>query len=152
MKIRNVNINDLEKFIEVYISAYKKLNKYFYRKKRNIKWYFKWLLKRDKEGFFVAEIDDKAVGFIACDANWEGFFNEKIGEIHEIVVREEYKGRGIGKELMKKAEAYLKSKGHNIIELWVGEENYIAIKFYRKLGYKEEGKFGEWIRMYKELK
>jgi len=150
LKIKNVDKEDLDKFVEVYKSAYKKLGKYAYWRKRDIRWYFKWLLKRDANGFFKAEIDGEAIAFVACDSNWHGLY-EKVGEIHEIVVKEEYKGKGIGRNLMEVAEEYLKSKGHKIIELWVGEENYVARKFYEKLGYKARDKFGVWIRMVKRL-
>jgi len=74
-----------------------------------------------------------------------------VGEIHEIVVLKEYKGRGIGKKLMEVAENYLKSKGYSIIELWVGEKNHVAKKFYEKLGYVAEEQYGIWIRMVKKL-
>jgi len=151
LAIRKAKKEDIGKFIEVYKSAYKNMKKYAYRKDKNIKWYFKWLLKRDENGVFIAEINGEAVGVVACDSNWLGLY-EDVGEIHEIVVRDEYKGKGIGKKLMEKAEEYLKSKGHRIIELWVGEENHLAKKFYEKLGYKAKDKFGEWIRMVKEIK
>lgn len=150
LKIRKAKKEDTEKFVEVYKSAYMKIKKYSYRKDKMIKWYYRWLLKRDKDGIFVAEVDGKVVGFIACDANWQGFFDENIGEIHELIVKEDCKHKGIGKILIERGEEYLKKKGHKIIELWVGEENP-AREFYEKLGYKAKEKFGEWIRMIKFL-
>ncbi len=150
LQIKKAKKEDIDKFIEVYKSAYKNIKKYAYRKDRNIKWYFKWLLKRDENGVFIAEMNGEAIGFVACDSNWQGFY-ENVGEIHEIVVKDEYKGKGIGKKLIKKAEEYLKSRGHRVIELWVGEENYYAIRFYERLGYVKGGKFGEWVRMVKNL-
>lgn len=150
LKIKIVEKKDLDKFVEVYKSAYKKLGKYAYWREKDIRWYFRWLSKRDANGFFKAEINGEAIAFVACDSNWHGLY-ENVGEIHEIVVKEEYKGKGIGKKLMEVAEEYLKSKGHKIIELWVGEENHVARKFYEKLGYKARDKFGVWIRMVKKI-
>lgn len=151
LKIRKAKIDDLKAFVSIYKSAYQNMQEYAYRKERNIKYYFKWLFRRDREGLFVAEIDEKPVGFVACDAYWHSFFDESIGEIHEIVVAKEYKGRGIGKKLMEVAEEYLKSKGYKKIELWVGERNHTARKFYEKLGYKAGEKFGKWVRMMKNI-
>jgi len=152
MKIRKASMDDIKKFIEVYKSAYRKLGKYSYKEKSSIKWYFRWLLKRDKNGVFLAEEGEKTIAFIACDANWKSLIeNESVGEIHEIIVREECKRRGMGKKLMKIAEEYLRRKGHKKIELWVGKENKEARKFYEKLGYEVKDRYGEWIRMIKKL-
>ena len=140
---------DIESFVETYKSAYRGLEEYAYVKEKSIRYYFRWLFKRDSDGFFVAELNGMVVGFVACDSHWHNLFHEKMGEIHELVVREEYKGRGIGKKLMERAEQYLKSKGHNKIGLWVGENNARAIKFYEALGYKKRDKFGKWLRMEK---
>ncbi|KAA0010591.1 MAG: GNAT family N-acetyltransferase [Thermoplasmata archaeon] len=151
MDIRRAREKDIGEFIKIYKSAYKRIGKYSYKKEKMIKWYYRWLLRRDENGVFIAEVNGKAVGFIACDANWQSFFDEKVGEIHEVAVMEEYKNRGIGKKLMEEAEKYLKEKGHKTIELWVGEENP-AKRFYEKLGYEAKDKFGEWIRMVKYLR
>ncbi|HEC76849.1 MAG TPA: GNAT family N-acetyltransferase [Thermoplasmatales archaeon] len=150
-KIRKAKIDDLKAFVEVYKSAYQKMQEYAYTKEKDIKHYFKWLLKRDANGFFVAEVEEKPVGFIACDAYWHNFFDESMGEIHEIVVEKGYTGKGIGKKLIEVAEEYLKGRGYKKIGLWVGEKNHEAKKFYEKLGYKEGEKFGKWIRMIKSI-
>lgn len=151
VKIRKVKAEDLKAFVEVYKSAYERMREYAYTKDKEIKRYFKWLLKRDENGFFVAEVDGRAVGFVGCDAYWHTFFDEEMGEIHEIVVLEEYRRKGIGKKLIETAEEYLKKKGYRKTGLWVGEKNHTAIKFYEKLGYKKGEKFGRWRRMEKEM-
>ena len=151
IRIRKAGIGDADAFIGVYESAYRNMQEYAYRKRRNIRYYFKWLLRRDREGVFVAEVDGEAAGFVACDATWHSFFDEDVGEIHEIVVARKYKGKGIGKKLMEVAENYLKSKGHRKIELWVGERNHAARRFYEKLGYTAGEKVGRWIRMVKRI-
>jgi ribosomal protein S18 acetylase RimI-like enzyme len=52
----------------------------------------------------------------------------------------------IGKMLIEKAMERLKPSK---IELWVGEGNEKAIKFYEKLGFKRKEKAGKWLRMIK---
>jgi len=149
--LRNVKEGDIKDFAEVYKSAYEGMEEYAYRKNRSIKGYFRWLYGRDKNGFFVAEINGEAVAFIACDSKWN-YMDKKMGEIHEIVVRRDYKGKGIGRKLIEKAENYLMEKGSRRFGLWVGERNFPAIKFYEKMGYERKGKIGIWIRMEKGVK
>lgn len=152
LKIRNVTSDDLNAFVEIYKQAYKGLEEYAYTKTKDIKSYFRWLMNRDKDGFFVAEVDGNPVGFVACDANWLSFFeNEEVGEIHEIFVHPKWQGRGIGSALLLKALDYAKERGRTIAELWVGIRNVKAKKFYEKFGFRESGSWGRWLRMIKEI-
>jgi len=151
VKIRKVKSSDLDSFIRLYIEAYKGLNKYAYNRRRDIKHYFKWLLLRDPNGFLIAELE-KPVGSIACDTNWFSYVElRRVGEIHEIFVHPNYRKRGIGSTLLKKAIEYAKSKKREMMGLWVGVENYEAKKFYEKFGFTETVTIGKWTRMIKNI-
>ncbi len=151
MKIRKVNPQDIEKFTEAYIKAYEALNDYKYRTRKEVKNYFKWLYKRDKDGFWVAEEKEAFAGCVAGDAYWVNPEGEKVLEIHEIFVIPEFRGRGIGTMLLEKILFYGIEQGKKLAELWVGKTNYSAIKFYKKFGFKEAGVWGKWLRMLKSL-
>jgi len=60
------------------------------------------------------------------------------------VVLPEHRHEGIGKRLIEMAMRELNSEK---VELWVGERNKKAIKFYEKLGFKRKEKAGDWVRM-----
>ena len=151
MKLRKVEASDVEFFIRLYIEAYKGLNKYAYNKRRDIKHYFKWLLSRDPNGFLIAELEEP-VGFIACDTNWFSYVElRRVGEIHEIFVHPNYRKRGIGTTLLRKAMEYAKSRKRKIMGLWVGVENYEAKKFYEKFGFTKTVTIGKWTRMIKHI-
>lgn len=152
MQIRKVTKEDLESFVEVYTKSYKGLEEYAYTRRREIKNYFKWLMARDGDGFIVAEIDDIAVGFVACDTNWISIFERRrVGEIHELFVLPEFRGRGIGSTLLKKAIEHSRRRGRNRAELWAGRTNYRARKFYQSHGFREAGEWGKWVRMVRTL-
>ncbi len=152
LKIRNVTNEDLRPFVDIYRLAYRGLEEYAYTSTRDIKQYFRWLINRDRDGFFVAEVDGKPVGFVACDANWVSFYeNEKMGEIHEIFVHPDWQGKGIGSALLSKALDYAKGRGRRMAGLWVGVGNVRARKFYERFGFKEAGIWGRWLRMVREL-
>lgn len=143
---------DIQSFIVVYATSYRGLEEYAYRTKRDIRNYFNWLFRRDQQGFFVAEIDAKAVGFVACDTNWFSLFEfKKVGEIHEIFVLPEYRRRYVASTLLSSALEYALKRKRDLAELWVGEKNSIAKLFYEKNGFKGAEKIGKWIRMIKSL-
>ena len=50
--------------------------------------------------------------------------------------RSKNKGKGYGTMLLNKLEEHLLSKGKRTIELYVEEDNKLAIKLYTRLGYK----------------
>lgn len=149
--IRRVRENDLNAFVEGYILSYRGLEDYAYRTRREVKNYFKWLLKRDPEGFMLAE-KEGVLGFVACDTNWFSLFElKKVGEIHEIFVVPELRMRGIGSKLLKAAIDYAVQKDRDVAELWVGEKNEVAKVFYEKNGFRCAGRVGKWVRMVKNL-
>ncbi|WP_048203426.1 KEOPS complex subunit Pcc1 [Methanocaldococcus infernus] len=152
IKIRKVKPEDLETFLELYYKAYRGFDKYYYKKKRWAKWYFKWLMKRDEDGFLVLEYCNKPIGFIGVDCNWVSNIEKReVAEIHEIFVDPDYRGRGFGKLLINKAIEYAKKRGRDFIELWVGVENKEGQKFYERLGFKKDVIIKDWLRMYKVI-
>ncbi|MEM2321354.1 MAG: GNAT family N-acetyltransferase [Candidatus Bathyarchaeia archaeon] len=151
MHIRRVNLKDLQAFARLYKLSYKGLEEYAYIKDRDIKDYFRWLLKRDPEGFLIVELSDP-VAFIACDTNWFSPLERKfLGEIHEIFVHPDYRGIGIGSVLLERAVNHSRSKGRELMGLWVGMKNLFAKEFYRKRGFIETISLGKWTRMIKKI-
>ena len=90
---------------------------------------------------YLAIDNNKAIGVIM------GIINEydkydyldykcpKKGEITELVVANNYRGRGIGNLLVKKMEEYFKSVGCEYVSIDVFSYNTDAINFYSKFGY-----------------
>ena len=145
--IKRIHKKELPNLVSVYQSAYQRLQKYAYRSERKIKSYLEWLYEGDPEGFFVAEKENMLIGFVSIHSDWKDWRWGRTGELHELAVKIEFQGKGIGKKLFLTALNYAKEKGCKIISLWVGEENWLARSWYQKLGFKERGSWGEWVRM-----
>lgn len=145
--IRRGKEEELQKLIEVYQSSYRRMERYAYKSKKKIERYLKWLYEGDPEGFWVAEKKDKLIGFASIHSEWEDYRWGRTGELHEIAVREEFQGKGIGKRLFEKALRYARERRCKFMSLWVGEENFLARSWYERLGFEEKGKWGEWVRM-----
>lgn len=88
---------------------------------------------------FVEEIDHRVIATCAVQiieylplcTNLSG----KIGYISNVYTKEEYRNKGIQKELMKKCLNFMKSQGITVAEL--GSSNPIARKLYRDFGFFE---------------
>jgi len=150
-EIRRVHLEDQEVFVKLYLEAYEHLSDYKYTTRREVKNYFRWLFKRDKNGFFAIEKDGKICGFGASDGNWLDKVYGRVLEIHELFVIPSCRGSGMGKRLVEHILSYGKSRGLSIACLWVGEKNFLAINFYKKLKFEVVGKWGKWLRMKRQL-
>ena len=91
-------------------------------------------MKKDDMGL-VAEIDKKIVGAV-----WVRIMND-YGHINNLTpslaisLYKEYRGLGIGTELMRKMLNMLKQRGYKQTSLSVQKANY-AIKMYKKIGFE----------------
>jgi GNAT superfamily N-acetyltransferase len=100
--------------------------------------------------FFAADVDGKMIGYIFAEIQDvsapQAYEIKKVGFIDSLFVKSEYRGQGIGKELIKRAEEWTKSKGCNICTIGVRDENKEALKLYEALGFTKAN-----IKMWKEL-
>jgi len=94
----------------------------------------------DREGMctFVAEKENELVGFlnVVIRERMSIFEYTHIGMILDVFVKEEKRGEGVGTQLTKRAERWIKEKGVNIAVLTVSPENERAVKFWEEAGYE----------------
>jgi ribosomal protein S18 acetylase RimI-like enzyme len=95
-------------------------------------------LKNPKNKIFIAIIEDKIIGFINISfPKKNANIKSKRGEIDDFFILEDYRKKGIGKILFKKTLTLFKSKGIKLISLNVNSNNFATLKFYEKIGFKE---------------
>ncbi len=56
--------------------------------------------------------------------------------VYDIMIDEEFRGKGLGRSTMRAAEDYVKSQGGTLLELNVFGPNAVARGLYESLGYK----------------
>jgi len=93
------------------------------------------------EGFLVAEVDGKVVGYLIGTLRWGA-----SGHIMAIGVYPEYRKRGVGTALMVQILDILHMRGARNVRLEVRKSNDAAQLFYQKLGFR----LGEKIPHYYE--
>jgi GNAT superfamily N-acetyltransferase len=88
---------------------------------------------------FVAEDNNKIIGYLAGDiknaTSWRK--KMKIVEGESMFVLPEYRSQGIGSKLFEEFFKWAKEKGATRVSLTASFANVKAIKFYKKLGFKE---------------
>lgn len=104
------------------------------RRKAN---YQKWLLEPGTR-LFVAKEEEKPVGYamvriIGGSETWKS--GDQIAELETFSVLPEYRGKGLGSQLMAEIYAFLREEGIREIGVTVVDTNVDAIRFYQKHGF-----------------
>ncbi|MHC1635795.1 MAG: ribosomal protein S18-alanine N-acetyltransferase [Candidatus Methanospirareceae archaeon] len=118
--IRNLKKRDFERVMEIERAGALDGDPYLYME----------IYESYPEGFLVAEYEGVVVGFVIVVLTPEG-----EGRIFAIAVDPRYRGRGIGRELLKAAFDVLKKRNIRSVRLEVRRTNFVAQHLYKSLGF-----------------
>ena len=82
----------------------------------------------------IAEWDGVPVGFALYFYNYSTFLAKTGIYLEDLFVNPDYRGKGIGKSLLKYLAAKAKAEGCGRLEWWVLDWNEPSIAFYKSLG------------------
>ena len=129
MRIRECKTEDVAKLAELYAGFYNEL-----RSRQGLKTYSKEKYIQEieqhisKDKFFIAEMLNNEVGFIRISQR-DGIF-----WFEELYVKPEYRLKGVGRSLVRKAEEYVKTHD-DYAYLMVLPQDRRAINFWLRMGY-----------------
>lgn len=84
----------------------------------------------------ICYVDDHPAGLVNCLQGFSTFKCRPLINIHDIAVREEFRGRGISQRLLAEVEKIARERGCCKITLEVLEGNGAAQAAYRKFGFE----------------
>lgn len=143
VEIRQATINDLSRIQELNNDLFK-LEKENY----DPTLVSDWPLSADGKEYFedlilnhyviVATINNNAVAYLAGTINEKGSYEEiAYGEINNMLVTEQCRGLGIGKQLIDEFKEYCKRKNINNLKVEASAKNLNAINFYKRNGFED---------------
>ena len=90
------------------------------------------------EVVFIAEANNKIVGYLAGSINVEQSYNTRtFAELDNMYILEEYRKYGIGSKLVNELKTYCRSLGIQELKVTASYKNINAINFYRKNGFED---------------
>ena len=91
--------------------------------------------------------NDRAIGFIHF-GSYDLIYLDNFIDIIGLVVSNDHRKKGIGKELLDVAENYGKINGYAGVRLVSGEDRIEAHRFYEKCGYHNRKNQKNFIKMF----
>ena len=101
-----------------------------------------------REGVFLAETAERqVVGFQSLD-QWTKLFHsmDQVGQLGTFVLQE-WRGRGIGKQLAAQTLAFARSGGYEKLVIYVRASNSGAQAFYEGLGFVSCGRLARQVKI-----
>ena len=143
MDIRRATINDLEDI--------RKLNNQLFKlekEKYDPTLVENWPLSEEGEKYFtdlindnyviIAVENDNVIGYLAGSIEEKGSYELiQYAELNNMLVTDECRGKGVGKQLINHFKEYCKSKGIYNIKVVASHKNKDAINFYHKNGFND---------------
>ena len=101
---------------------------------------FSALIANNDIAVFLAEGEGQAIGFAQCQLRWdyvEGTDSSPVGYLEGIFVREEYRRRGIARQLFAACEAWAMEQHCTEFASDCELDNYESFRFHLALGFLE---------------
>ncbi|AGF51842.1 slr1340 [Synechocystis sp. PCC 6803] len=93
------------------------------------------LAKRPSAHIILAFVDSKPAGLLVCLEGFSTFACKPLLNIHDVIVSLPYRGKGLSKLMLQKAEAIALDLGCCKLTLEVLEGNHVAQSAYRSFGF-----------------
>jgi [ribosomal protein S18]-alanine N-acetyltransferase len=94
----------------------------------------------DSKTFIAENESGRIVGFVVAQieyaGNQRGHLPKIVGHIVTIDILQEFRGQGIGAQLIERAEQWMSERGAETVLLETATENGSAIFFYKRRGYR----------------
>lgn len=139
VRIYPFEMSDYDRVFELWLEVFPETTDASYSREA-----IQFFLDRNPGTSLVAELDGQVVG--ALLAGHDG----RRGYIHHLGVREELRGTGIGKMLIRRAEEVLAELGLEKVHLFVIKSNTPAKAFYEKIGYEQRHTLDIFSRVIKK--
>ncbi|KSU72884.1 GNAT family N-acetyltransferase [Bacillus altitudinis] len=132
MDIVRANENDLKQ-VSVLFDQYRQ----FYKQTSNIEGAYHFLVERYRKQesiLFVAKQGEQYVGFVQLYPTFSSVAMKDAFILNDLFVINDFRQKGVGKQLMKKAFSFANDKGARFICLETATSNIKAQQLYEKMG------------------
>jgi len=143
MKYKKIEPKDFESWVKMGLMLWPKSSK------KEVEKEFKKILVSKKESGFICIDENEYIAFINVSARNENVAGAKsypVGYVEAIFVKNKYRKKGIGKQLIKYGEEWAKKKGCKEMASDTWSWNKKSQEFHEKLGFKKHNILVHFIK------
>lgn len=143
MDIVRANENDLKQ-VSVLFDQYRQ----FYKQISNVEGAYHFLVERYRKQesiLFVAKQGEQYVGFVQLYPTFSSVAMKDAFILNDLFVINDFRQKGVGKQLMKKAFSFANDKGARFICLETATSNIKAQQLYEKMGMTSDSSTQHYI-------
>ena len=97
----------------------------------------KLLMEQEHSDILVAKYKNTAIGMVTMQRVISSAEGGYAGLVEDVIVKEEYRGMGIGSKLIEDIVTLAKTKGYVRLQLAADKANQPALDFYTKHGFRK---------------
>ena len=138
---KEVDLSDLIKLSREFFQEYQEHHKDFFNldnlRDEEISSYFSSFSENDKRISYVAVLDEKIIAYITVYIKEQADYWQikKVGEISGLMVKKEYRRKGIARQLLAQAVDFFRVEGIKYYTVYTAVANHSGIDFYRNNGF-----------------
>lgn len=144
MRIRTAAEGDIPQIEALYQQLFcdmARLQPQYLRPANQSRGFLERIIESSGSDILLAEEGTEAVGFLLLQAQetppYACFLPHQYAYVMDLVVKEEYRGQGIGTALLDYAEYWARNRNLDYLELNVLSQNDGAARLYEQKGYRE---------------
>lgn len=99
-----------------------------------------------EEVFSVCALSETEVVGVCAGVRFRWYGSRHRIEMVQVVVREDYRGKGIARQMMVKIAEHFSVRGIEIVQITAESTNEVAIKAYEKIGFDQIGKLKNGLK------
>ena len=103
---------------------------------------------------FLAEYEQRFIGMAICFVGFSTFHAKPLLNVHDLAVLSDFRGKGIGRALLRAVAEAAAARGYCKVTLEVREDNHNAAKLYASEGFaagQSDGKAVQYLFLEKRL-
>lgn len=132
--VRKAELRDVDRLVRLLEALFKIETDFSFDEARQ-RAGLKLLLDSGKDCVLVAEHEGEVIGMCSVQTVISTAEGGRSGWVEDLVIAEEFRGRGIGRLLLKQLDAWALDNGLTRLQLLADRNNTRALDFYRKLGW-----------------
>ncbi|MBM7836929.1 ribosomal protein S18 acetylase RimI-like enzyme [Alkalihalobacillus xiaoxiensis] len=139
MNVKQATIDDLAAVAKLF-----DLYRQFYQQESNLagaEAYIMSRIEKEESVIFVVQDEQEFVGFTHLYPTFSSISMQKAWVLNDLYVEKSARGKGVGEQLLHKAEAFAKETGAKSLSLSTAPDNASAQRLYEKNGYKRDSEF-----------